>query len=383
MDERKKWLLKTIVEDYVETAEPVGSKVLTARHKLDISPATVRNDMAELEESGYLEKFHTSSGRVPSDKGYRAYIEDLLVLEPLSAGKAERIRKLLTDAMTEARDLIEKAASILSEQSNYVSVVLTPRYADSSLQQLKILQIEPGRALIVVVLSEGIIKDRVVRIPNLITETQLIELSAVIEKSLRGQKLDNITLITITAAADGSNIPEAMLNQVLYEAYVSIKQAGHLDMYLQGQHRVLNQPEFHDVEKAHRFLATLNKEHLVASYLDDWLSRELIALSPPEEAEGQIEEKKDDVGKPAFMVRIGQEIALEGMEDCSFITTTYRIGGELSGQICLIGPRRMPYSRTISQISFVNQALTDEIKERYSLKETKANAGANESLTEN
>ena len=158
MDERKKWLLKTIIEDYVETAEPVGSKVLTTRHKLDISPATVRNDMADLEEMGYLEKTHASSGRVPSDKGYRAYIDNLIVLEPLSKEIKDYIVSFLSDAMMEAKSLIEQAAAVLSEQSNYISLVLTPRYGSSSLQQIKIVQIEPGRALVVVVLSEGIVK---------------------------------------------------------------------------------------------------------------------------------------------------------------------------------------------------------------------------------
>jgi len=364
MDERKKWLLKTIIEDYVESAEPVGSKVLTTRHKLDISPATVRNDMSDLEEMGYLEKPHTSSGRVPSDKGYRAYIDNLIVLEPLPTEIETRIRKYLSDTMLEVRNLIEQAATLLAEQSNYISLVLTPRYGSSSLQQIKILQIEPGRALVVVVLSEGIIKDRVVRVPNLLSDKQLAELAQTIEQGLKGKKLDDITLVTVTAAADESSIPEPLLNQVLYEAYVSIKQAGHLDMYLQGMHQLLDHPEFHDVEKAQKFLATLNKEHLVAAYLDEWQTQSSAENS------GIVENKTDDSDqedRPAFMVRIGQEIALDGMEDCSFITTTYRVGGELSGQICVIGPRRMPYSRTISQINFINKTLTEELRERASV----------------
>ena len=367
MDDRKKWLLKTIIEDYIETAEPVGSKYLTTKHKLDISPATVRNYMAELEEMGYLEKPHTSSGRVPSDKGYRVYVDELIVLKPIPMARAEQIRKLMSDAMVEARDLIEQAATVLADQSNYVSVVLTPRYSSSFLQQIKILQIEPGRALVIVVLSEGIIRDRVVRIPNLIKEAQLMELAQSIEHSLQGKKIDDITLVTITNAAEDSTIPEPLLNQVLYEAYVSIKQAGHLDMYLQGQHQLLHQPEFYDIDKAKRFLSTLKQESIVAAYLDDWQSRELPDLKEGTKAISNIRASKDidNAGKPAFMVRIGQEIALEGMEDCSFITTTYRIGGGLSGQIALIGPRRMPYCRSIAQISFVNQALTDEIRDRF------------------
>jgi heat-inducible transcriptional repressor len=138
-------------------------------------------------------------------------------------------------------------------------------------------------------------------------------------------------------------------------------------MYLQGQHQLLHQPEFYDIDKAKRFLSTLNKESIVAAYLDDWQSRELPDLKEGTKAISNIRASKDidNAGKPAFMVRIGQEIALEGMEDCSFITTTYRIGGGLSGQIALIGPRRMPYCRSIAQISFVNQALTDEIRDRF------------------
>ena len=142
MDERKKWLLKTIIEDYVETAEPVGSKVLTTRHKLDISPATVRNDMADLEK-WLFGKTMPLQERVPSDKGYRAYIDNLIVLEPLSKEIKDYIISFLSDAMMEAKSLIEQAAAVLSEQSNYISLVLTPRYGSSSLRQIKILQIEP------------------------------------------------------------------------------------------------------------------------------------------------------------------------------------------------------------------------------------------------
>ena len=134
-------------------------------------------------------------------------------------------------------------------------------------------------------------------------------------------------------------------------------------MYLQGIHTLLDHPEFHDIEKAQRFLTTLHKEHVVAAYLDEWQAQEKenyqdnVAINFSDDIGT---ESKHTADRPAFMVRIGQEIDLDGMDDCSFITTTYRIGGELSGQICLIGPRRMPYTRTISQINFVNRALTEQ-----------------------
>ena len=146
--------------------------------------------------------------------------------------------------MTEITTLVRQSASALSEQTNFPSLVISPRYSDTSLEQIKLLMIEPGKALVVVVLSPGIVKDRMIRIPHEIKQEDLHLISKIIEEKLSGQKLDQITLITISAAAEDVPVPESLLNQVLFEAYVSIKQAENIELYIEGTHRLFNHPNF-------------------------------------------------------------------------------------------------------------------------------------------
>jgi len=249
LDARKKDVLHAIVDDYVSTFEPVGSKALIERHGFEVSSATLRNDMADLEKMGLIEKPHTSAGRIPSDKGYREYVDSLMTLEPLSDSEKAEIEENITSSVTELTDLIHNATDTLSEKTGFVSLAMSPRLQKSYLTQLKILMIEPGKALVVVVLSAGVVKDKLVRIPNFITNEQIFEISNAIEKNVTGKPLDEITLITVGSALKGSEIPDALLNQILYEAYTAIKQADKLDIYLEGEHRMLSLPDFSGREK--------------------------------------------------------------------------------------------------------------------------------------
>ncbi len=380
LDERKKSILKAVVDDYIATAEPVGSKSLVTRYHFNVSSATVRNEMAELEEMGYLEQPHTSAGRIPSDKGYRAYVDSLLSVEDLSEEAADRIRHYFQESIDELTGLIRKASTVLSEQTGYTSVALSPHLKRSHLSQIKILMIEPGRALVVVVLSAGVVKDRLVRIPEILDAEQLMRIANAIEDQLSGMTLDDITLVTVATAAKQTTLPESLLNQVLYEAYVSIKQADNLEVYMEGSHNLLSYPEFYDVKKAREYLKTLTATGMIAGYMselrdnadpgDEMQNDESVRdqseppdkhliLQLPEKRYGNSQE--DDRRNPAYTVRIGQEIMLEGLRDCSFITTTYKMGDFVAGRIGVIGPKRMAYGKVISHISFVKKTLNDQI----------------------
>lgn len=364
LNDRKNQILKAVVDDYIGTAEPVGSKSLVSKYNFNVSPATIRNEMAELEELGYLEQPHTSAGRVPSDKGYRAYVDNLLHVDDLPGAEADKIRSYLRDNMDEVTQLIRKAAAVLSEKTDYTSLVLSPQYRRSHLKQIKMLMIEPGKALVVVVLSAGVVKDRLVRIPEILDAGQLMQIAAAIEEGLSGMTLDDITLVTVAAAARQSPLPESLLNQVMYEAYLSIKQADHLDLYLDGSHRMLAQPEFQDVRKAHDFLELLNRDKLVAGYMSELKEPDEIAADEAAYSEHKTDAaSKSKANDPAYMVRIGQEIMLDGLQDCSFITTSYRIGDTVAGKIGVIGPRRMEYGKVISHINFVKMTVNDQIKQ--------------------
>lgn len=345
LDDRKKRVLQAIVDDYVATNEPVGSKSLIERHNFQVSSATLRNDMAELEKFGYIEKPHTSAGRIPSDRGYREYVDSLMKIDTLSQKEQQEIESRIAGTVDEATELIRNATHTLSEATGFISLSMSPRLRKSFLKQIKILMIEPGKALVVLVLSAGVVKDKVVRIPNFITDAQMMQISGAIEKSLTGKPLDEITLVSVETAARNTEVPSSLLNQVLYEAYTAIKQADQLSIYLEGEHKMLSFPDFSSMGRARDLLVTLADSGMVAGYVN--------------EMENQAAEsgKKD-----SYMIRIGQEIALEGLDDCSFITASYNMGDTVSGNIGVIGPKRMDYSRVISKMDFVKKRLNEELR---------------------
>jgi len=341
LDFRKKQILQAIVDDYIETAEPVASKALVGKHDFQVSSATVRNEMADLEELGYLEQPHTSAGRVPSDKGYREYVDSLMHVDTISQKDAKEISSRITDSFDELTGLLRNASSTLAEQTGYISLALTPRLRRSYLTQLKMLMIEPGKVLVVVVLSAGVVKDRIARIPDYLTAEQLFQISNAVEAGLCGKPLEEITLVTVTSAAKDAHIPDLLLNQVLYETYTAIKQADNLEVYMNGTNHMLSYPEFHDHNRAQGLFDTLSMNGMIAGYVN-------------EVAENNV--------SPSYMIRIGQEIQLEGLQDCSFVTTTYSVGEKIAGNIGVIGPKRMDYSKVVSQISFVRTTINDQLK---------------------
>src|SRR5665647_2488637 len=198
LDFRKKQILQAIVDDYIESAEPVASKSLVSKHDFHVSSATVRNEMADLETMGYLEQPHTSAGRIPSDKGYREYVDSLMRVEELSTEESQEFSRRITDSFDELTGLLRKASSALAAQTGYMSLALSPRLRKSYLTQLKMLMIEPGKVLVVVVLSAGVVKDRIARIPDYLSADQLFEISNAIESGLSGKPLEEITLVTVT-----------------------------------------------------------------------------------------------------------------------------------------------------------------------------------------
>ena len=343
LDSRKKLILQAIVDDYIETAEPIASKALVTKLDMKVSSATVRNEMAELETLGYLEQPHTSAGRIPSDKGYREYVDSLMHVDELSPEDAKEISNRISSSFDELKGLLRKASGALAEQTGYMSLALTPRFHKSYLTQLKMLMIEPGKVLVVVVLSAGVVKDRVARVPDFLSQDQLYQISNAIEAGLCGKSLEEITLVTVTSAVKNSPVPESLLNQILYETYTSIKQADNLEVYMDGTNHMLSFPEFHNNSSARGFFDTLSKDGVIAGYLNEF---------------GGTGESGET---PKYMIRIGQEIQLEGLRDCSFITTTYNVGDKVAGNIGVIGPKRMDYSKVISQISFVRRTINDQI----------------------
>ena len=359
LEDRQKVILKAIVDDYIATAEPIGSKALLERNNFNLSSATIRGEMAELEENGYLIHPHTSAGRIPTDKGYREYVDNLMTVPEMTQEEARKVHDFFKDGFEEVTQLLQQASHVLSQNTGYTSLTLTPRLHHSQLKQIKMLMIEPGRVMMMIVLGEGVVKDRVVRVPDMLDNEQILRISNAIESGLVGMPLQDITFITVAAAAKKTAIPDSLLNQILYETYVSIKQADNISVYMEGSNKMLGYPEFNDIKKARSFMDTLAERGLIAGYLDD-VKQEMENMA----SNGDLAAKDELslIRSRPYMIRIGQEIALSGLNDCSFVTTSYRIGGKVVGSIGVIGPKRMEYGKVISQVNIVRMAVNSEIK---------------------
>jgi heat-inducible transcriptional repressor len=225
----------------------------------------------------------------------------------------------------------------------------------------------------VVVLSAGVVKDRLGRIPDILDASQLMQIAAAIEEGLSGMTLDDITLVTVATAARHTKLPENLLNQIMFEAYVAIKQADNLELYMDGTHKMLSYPEFQDIHKAKDYLELLARDGIIAGYMNEIKEQQEPASEdgtdsceyPAVQELGHVlcdGSGRQAANPPSYVVRIGQEIMLEGLKDCSFVTTTYKIGDIIAGRIGVIGPRRMEYGKVISNISFVKQTLNEQIR---------------------
>lgn len=355
LDERKREILKAVISDYVMTAEPVGSKNLLKRHKLNYSSATVRNEMAELEELGYLEKPHTSAGRIPSDIGYRLYVDELIEPKAMSEQEQQLIKAEFNKAFDNFDHLLNQAADFLSKQTGYTSILLTPESNTSYVKHLRMLQTEPGKIMIIVVLQAGLMHNRLVRVNDLFTSEQLRSIAEAIEHSVSETPLAKIDLLTIEQAKPEIEISETLLEQLIYEAWLAIKQADNPSACVKGVPNLLRYPEFHDPEKAEKVLGALSNVHSLTGVIPHSLH--------------ELPQSKEDMAY--YSIRIGQELLDQDFADCSLVSSVYKLHGQQIGQINVIGPRRMNYEKVLSRVNFVSQTLNEILNEEKKTNEDK------------
>ncbi|GAB6100243.1 heat-inducible transcriptional repressor HrcA [Halanaerocella petrolearia] len=335
--ERKKKILKAIIKEYITTAEPVGSRKLTRRYNFDVSSATIRNEMADLEEVGYLEQPHRSAGRIPSDKGYRFYVDTLMDLDKLSSAKAESIRQKYKSKEQEIQGLIEETSQLLSDLTQYTSLASSPKVQESVLQYLKLVPIADKKLLIVLVTDTGIVKDKIVEVPSTLSQNQLEDVSRFLNQRLHGlplYKIDNKLL--------------AKLNQELVRRLSlttrelkflkttnfrnNLSSAGKI--YLGGTTYILDQPEFSDIDKVKNVLQVLEHESVLKNILGDSQS------------------------KTGLEILIGNENECEEIKDCSIVIATYHFNGRPVGKLGVLGPTRMNYSRVVGTVKFMSNILS-------------------------
>lgn len=339
LTERQLLILQAIVDDYIRSAEPVGSRSISKREDMTYSAATIRNEMADLEELGFLEKPHSSAGRIPSQQGYRFYVDHLLMPHHLTKDEQAFVRSQLTEKLAEMEDVIQQSAKILSAITSYSSFVLGPEVFETNLKHLQIIPLSRENALILFITDTGHIEKHTILLPTGIDIGELEKTVNILNERLQGVP---IFKLRVELHQEVAKIIEAHVQNyqqvldLLNDAFLMEKPE---KVFYGGKTNLLIQPEFQDVEKARLLYSVLEEDSVIERLF-----------------------RSETAG---IHVKIGQENELEAFENCSIITASYEIGGKHMGTIGILGPTRMEYRRVIGIIDYFSKDLTKLLTNLY------------------
>ncbi len=334
LDGRKRGILKLIIDDYILSAEPVGSEAVSTRHKLGISSATVRNEMAVLEERGYLRQPHTSAGRVPTEQAYRVYVDSMLQEEQVAPAERTQIRRTLFAAEPELA--IQQAARALASVTNFAAVVAPLSTSEQRIRHLHLVPLSPQRALVVVVTDEGVFEGKTAEFAGPISPDDLDRLSQGITRRIAGRPLRDLTEGRLDAAIGDATLYQRVVTEV--ERLVRDQRLhASARVYTDGKANILKQPEFQDVRRAQPVLSALEQEDVVVEILRPGVQGDRVRIT------------------------IGRENIREELKECSVITATYFREDRPAGVIGIVGPTRMRYSKVVSLVSFLADSLGEAL----------------------
>ena len=330
LPERKKPILRAIVDSYIRTAEPVGSKTISQLPGMDFSPATIRNEMADLNTMGLLEQPHTSAGRVPSAAGYRLYVDELMQDYRLSMDETKTINQAMEVKMQEVDKMISQVGKLVSKMTDLPAYAVAARSSQRTVKRFDLILAEAGSFILVVMLSDNQVQNKLIRLPLDVSQEDLRLLSAVLNASLTELTADEITpelLAKVTRSAAGA----ASLVPVIVDYTVELLKKTHSEVYMTGQAKLLGQPEYHDVEKAQEVLTSLDED--VISNLPATLS------------------------SGTTQILVGPENVAKELKDSSVVITKFDIGDGMQGMIGVVGPTRMDYAKITARLSYFAENL--------------------------
>lgn len=333
MDERKFLILRAIIDDYIMTAVPVGSRTISRKAGVGFSPATIRNEMSDLEELGYLDQPHTSAGRVPSVKAYRLYVDQLLKVSQLNDDEAQKIYEHMTNRATQTEQVIRRAAQVLSDMTQYTAIIMAPTTEMLKIKRVQLVPVSTTNALLIVVTNAGIVKDTILKVPEGLEADHLYKISTMLTEQLDGLTLTEVRQRFAEMFRDLKEY-RRLYASVLDALENRMVEASGDEGVVGGPSNMLNYPEYADIEKAKSFLGILESKE---------------KLFPLIRSTGTME----------FTIRIGPENDLPELSDCSLVTAAYRIGPNTRGTMGIIGPTRMHYGRVLSVLEFMGKALGD------------------------
>lgn len=332
LNERKKKILQIIIEDYISSAEPVGSRTIARKYDLGLSPATIRNEMSDLELLGYLEQPHTSAGRIPSAQAYRFYVDALIEPGTLTDNDMALIDGWYNERRRNIDDIFQSTAKILSRMTQNVSMVLTNQQTIANFCYLKFLPLDSQHAILCIVADDGSIDTNVIDIPLGMSSEEMDYLAGKMSKLLEDRNLSDI-FVEILQTVHTDVVEDKLIFSSLLQAVRKMTgRRQEQKVFLGGTKQLLNQPEFRDVERVRNLLGILEEEKVLKDLLQGG----------------------EDSG---LKVTIGSENKFTGIQDCSMVQATYRLNGQIVGTMAVLGPTRMEYGKVISVMDYLHKYL--------------------------
>ncbi len=338
LDERKIKILNAIIRTYLETGEPVGSRTISKYSDLNLSSATIRNEMSDLEEMGYIIQPHTSAGRIPSDKGYRFYVDNLMQekdreVTEMKAFVIERTEKL--------EQVLKQMAKLLAANTNYATMIAAPQVHSGKVKFIQLSAVDEGQILAVIVLDNNIVKNRMLTIEQPLTNEEMLKLNILLNSTLNGLRLEEINLASISKMKEQAGIHSNIVNDILDAVAEAIREDEELEVYTSGATNIFKYPELSDSQRASELISAFEEKQELKEFLSETMSHE------------------DNMG---IQIYIGNESPIQKMKDCSVVTATYELGEGLQGTIGIVGPKRMDYENVVDNLKNLKVQLDDMFK---------------------
>ena len=340
LSERKVKILQAIIRNYLETGEPVGSRTISKYTDLNLSSATIRNEMSDLEEMGYILQPHTSAGRIPSDKGYRLYVDTMMEQKDR---EIEEMKEVMAQKEDKMDQLLKQVAKLLAVNTNYASMITTPTIHTNKLKFIQLSRVDVNQLLAVVVVEGNVIKNNIIHTAEELDDETLLKLNILLNTHLNGLALEEINLGMISSLKQQAGIHSEIVADVIDAIAESIHAEEDLEVYTSGANNIFRYPELADQQKASSIINTFEEKQLLTELVQENLS---------------------DDNNTGIQVYIGEETPIQSMKDCSVVTATYELGEGMRGTIGIIGPKRMDYDKVIGTLKTITHQLDDLYKKK-------------------
>ena len=339
LDDRKKKILKAIIKTYMETGEPVGSRTISKFADLNVSSATIRNEMSDLTDMGYIVQPHTSAGRIPSDKGYRLYVDELMKEKE---SEVQEIKDLMIEKTDKLDKMLKQVAKVLASNTNYATMISVPQYSGSKIKFIQLSRVTPLQIVAVVVSDNNVIRNQIINLDEEMDDQTILKLNLLLNTNLNGVPIQDINLGMIARLKEQAGVHGSVVGTVL-DAVADTIQVDEDDMqiYTSGATNIFKYPELADTSKASELISAFEEK------------QDLVDL---------VKERMSDTENTGIQVYIGDEMPVQTMKDCSVVTATYELGEGMHGTIGIIGPKRMDYANVVDSLKALKVQLDELIK---------------------